>query len=158
MANSGNTSGSTVSEFAPGSTIPTATLTGLDVPVALAFDSSGDLFVANSEGGSTAGSVSEFAPGGITPIATLIGGRHPEALVFDKSGDLFVADDAAISPSVTEFAPGSTTPTLVIDPNGHFGTALAFDSSGNLYELDTLGSAILKFAGAHGKRDARRLK
>ena len=37
----------TVSEFAPGSTTPTATLTGLNDPYALAFDSSGNLYVAN---------------------------------------------------------------------------------------------------------------
>ena len=42
-----NCYGNTVSEFAPGSTTPTATLTGLNYPDALAFDSSGNLYVAN---------------------------------------------------------------------------------------------------------------
>ena len=37
----------TVSKFAPGTTTPTATLTGLETPEALAFDSSGNLYVAN---------------------------------------------------------------------------------------------------------------
>ena len=36
-----------MSEFAPGSTTPTATLTGLSSPAALAFDSNGNLYVAN---------------------------------------------------------------------------------------------------------------
>ena len=36
-----------MSKFAPGSTTPTATLTGLNCPFALAFDSSGNLYVAN---------------------------------------------------------------------------------------------------------------
>ena len=35
-----------VSEFAPGSTTPTATLTGISDPLAMAFDSKGNLFVA----------------------------------------------------------------------------------------------------------------
>ena len=48
MANGGG--GTTVSEFAPGSTTPTATLTGLNDPDALAFDSSGNLYVANDGG------------------------------------------------------------------------------------------------------------
>ena len=58
-----------MSEFAPGSTTPTATLTGLNDPDALAFDSSGNLYVAN-DGNDT---VSEFAPGSTTPTATLTG-------------------------------------------------------------------------------------
>ena len=56
MANDG---GTTVSEFVTGTTSPSATLTGVDNPSALAFDTSGDLYVANN-GGST---VSEFAAG-----------------------------------------------------------------------------------------------
>ena len=60
MANRVNYNGTTVSEFAPGSTVPKATLTGLNDPEALAFDSSGNLFVANAaNGGGT--TVSEFA-------------------------------------------------------------------------------------------------
>ena len=47
MANYDSDGNSTVSEFAPGSTTPTATLTGLNDPFALAFDSSGNLYVAN---------------------------------------------------------------------------------------------------------------
>ena len=45
MANDASTG--TVSEFAPGATTPTATLTGLSDPAALAFDASGNLYVAN---------------------------------------------------------------------------------------------------------------
>ena len=56
-----------VDNFAPGSTTPTATLTGLDNPIALAFDGNGKLYVAN-EGNNT---VSEFNPGSTTPNATL---------------------------------------------------------------------------------------
>ena len=49
------------------STTPTATLFGQEGSCALAFDSSGNLYVAN-EGNNT---VSEFAPGSTTPTATL---------------------------------------------------------------------------------------
>jgi hypothetical protein len=59
-----------VSEFAPGSATPTRTLTGLNSPSALAFDSQGNLFVTNNNytSGST---VSEFAA---TGVATSTGG------------------------------------------------------------------------------------
>ena len=77
-----------MSEFAPGSTTPTATLTGLNGPDALAFDSSGNLYVANGDGTT----VSEFAPGSTTPTATLTGLNDPEALAFDSSGNLYVAN------------------------------------------------------------------
>ena len=76
----------TVSEFAPGSTTPTATLYVRSTPYCLAFDSSGDLYVANGDW------VSEFAPGGTTPAATL-GGMytHPDAMAFNSSGNLYVS-------------------------------------------------------------------
>ena len=66
----------TVSEFdvsQSGSLVPVATLTGVDEPVAMAFDASGDLFVANS----VSNTVSEFAPGATTPTATLSGLDDP---------------------------------------------------------------------------------
>ena len=50
-----------MSEFAPGSTTPTATLTGLANPRSLAFDSSGNLYAANEAGGNGT-TVSKFAP------------------------------------------------------------------------------------------------
>ena len=77
-----------MSKFAPGSTTPSATLTGLNDPDALAFDASGNLYVANT-GGNT---VSEFAPGSTTPTATLTGLNDPYALAFDASGNLYVAN------------------------------------------------------------------
>ena len=62
----------------------------------MAFDSSGNLFVANL-GNDT---VSKFAPelGSTKPSATLSGlpaGNEPAALIVDASGDLFVANSSA---------------------------------------------------------------
>ena len=94
------TDSDTVSKFAPGATTPTATLTGLDYPVALAFDPSGNLYVANW----SATTVSEFAPGATTPTATLTGLNDPHALAVDSSGNLYVANTAP--GTVSEFTPG----------------------------------------------------
>ena len=93
-----------MSEFAPGSTTATATLSGLNYPYALAFDASGNLFVANL-GGTT---VSEFAPGSTTATATLSGLPSPIALAFDASGNLFVANEGGTT--VSEFTAASFTP------------------------------------------------
>ena len=46
------------------------------VPAALAFDSSGNLYVANFW--NDHGTVSEFAPGATTPTATLTGLNDPD--------------------------------------------------------------------------------
>jgi hypothetical protein len=60
-----NRTAGTVGEFAPGSTKPTATLTGLIQPTALAFDGSGNLFVTNI----WFTTVSEFTPASYRPAA-----------------------------------------------------------------------------------------
>ena len=80
-----------MSKFAPGATTASATLTGLNGPVALAFDGGGNLFVANDAGNT----VSKFAPGATTASATLTGLSRPIALAFDGGGNLFVANDGA---------------------------------------------------------------
>ena len=118
----------TVSKFAPGATTPSATLTGLTGPDALAFDGSGNLYVANYGNGT----VSKFAPGATTPSATLTGLWNPDALAFDSSGNLYVANYSSSGGTVSKFAPGATTPSATLS-GLHGPDALAVDSSGNLY-------------------------
>jgi hypothetical protein len=56
--------------YAAGKTNVARTIrTGINYPVALAFDGAGRLYVANSPSGST-NTVTVYAPGGSTPIAT----------------------------------------------------------------------------------------
>jgi len=111
------------------STAPTATLTGLNAPAIMAFDSSGNLFVGNF-GNLNGTTVSEFAPGSTTSTATLSGVDAPNGLAFDSKGDLFVTNRGGTT--VSEFAPGSTTPTATL--TGLVGpTGLAFDSKGDLF-------------------------
>jgi hypothetical protein len=56
-------------------------------PTALAFDSSGDLYVANYS------TISLVTPGGAVSTFVSSGLDHPTALAFDSSGNLYVADD-----------------------------------------------------------------
>jgi hypothetical protein len=128
-------------------TTPSATLTGLNGPWALAFDADGNLYVANSGLNDPATTVSVFAPDG-TRKDPLTGLYTPEALAFDADGNLYVAN--SVIGTVSVFAPGSKTPTATLtglnDP-----TALALDSHGNLYvanagALNDPGTTVSVFA------------
>jgi sugar lactone lactonase YvrE len=126
---------SAITEFAPGSTVPTAILSGLSGPDALAFDSAGNLYVANT-GTST---ISKFTPGSTTPSATLTGLNYPVALVFDPAGNLYVANYR--DNSISKFAPGSVTPTARLTgvqfSQGLLSGTLGTDSAGDLYAIDS---------------------
>ena len=118
---------------------------GLSQPDALAFDGSGNLYVANAVGNT----VQVYAEGGSSPIDTISDGVYrPDGLAFDSSGNLYVANNFPKTKgrrhivkcdgetgiwTVTVYAPGSTQPLRTISKGPCFPDALAFDSSGNLY-------------------------
>ena len=109
----------------------------LTKPQGLAFDSLGNLYVADP----VHDAILKISPDGRqTTFASGIG--HPHRLAFDAFGNLFVTDPAAnsiseISPSgvVSTFAVNTSTTDLVND--------LAFDSNGNLFV--TFGSSVVEF-------------
>ncbi|HEX3657499.1 MAG TPA: hypothetical protein VHV55_17040 [Pirellulales bacterium] len=131
----------TISKFAPGSTKPTAALTGIDLfdHTAMAFDPSGNLYVLNI---GIPGTVSKFAAGGLKPIATL-GPVYDvdRGLAIDASGNVYVGGGGW----VYKFAPNSTTPTAILSGFGDV-SALAVDASGNLYVADQDDDTVTKFA------------
>ena len=134
-----------MSVFAPGSTVPTATLTGLYKPDVLAFDGSGNLYIL----GGYYDTVSKFAPGSTTPTATLAGLDGPIDLAADSSGNVYVLNYSPRdkSRSVSKFTPGSTTPSDTL-AGLNSPTALACDPSGNLFVANgnASGTACSKFA------------
>ena len=159
-----NSDASTVTSYptsANGDVTPAATLSSpssVNSPQASAFDSSGDLWVANSANQT----VVEFTPsqlgasGSPAPNVTIsaTGGSldQPDGLAFDSSGDLWVADYA--NSSVVEFTPsqlatsGSPTPSVTLSATG---TSLAepigvsFDSSGDLWIPNFANSTVVEF-------------
>ena len=96
----------------------------LAAPVGLAFDSSGDLWVAND----AANTLLDFTPtqlvsgGNIAPAIQIYGNgtslNAPREIAFDSSGDLWVAEDT--SGYIEEFTPtqlsatGAPTPTITV--------------------------------------------
>ena len=97
----------------------------------LAFDSAGNLFVANAG----SGNIYEFTPGGAQ--STFASGlSSPAKLAFDSAGDLFEADEG--SGNIYEFTPGGVQSTFASGLSKPQG--LAFNSAGNLFVTD-LGSS-----------------
>jgi sugar lactone lactonase YvrE len=116
------TSGGTLSIFA----------SGLDYASGLAFDSAGNLFVANSgTPNSGTGYIYKFTPGGAR--STFASGLNtPSGLTVDRAGNLFVADyDAG---HIYKFTPGGVRTTFAsLDGLGSSFNGLAIDRAGNLF-------------------------
>ncbi|MDE3068164.1 MAG: NHL repeat-containing protein [Verrucomicrobiota bacterium] len=122
----------------------------LNGPSALAFDSSGNLFVGNF--GLYSGNkyeVDGFDPSGNLITTLSLGLNVPAGLAFDSSGDLFVANNAnnTSSGNIEEFAYTSgslsTSGTTFASLVGVYG--LAFDSGGNLYAASLANNTITEF-------------
>jgi sugar lactone lactonase YvrE len=129
-----------------GTVIPFAT--GLISPTDIAFNASGEIFVADGFTGeidriSSTGVVSAFASG-----ATRL--NNPRGLAFDASGNLFVSDIAA---PITKFTPNGTSTTFVSAGIAQ-AAGIAFDTSGNLFVSDmgssTIGSGSIKKISSSG--------
>jgi hypothetical protein len=103
-------------EFGPNSSTPirviSGTSTGLDVPIAVALDSSGNIYVANSQGNS----VTVYGPnanGNQPPIRVISGSSTgivlPQGLAFDASGNLYVTNlqISGVSGTLNVFPPNA---------------------------------------------------
>ena len=143
-----NLGDNTISRFAatgPGTYAATATkLTtpGFHSPEGLAFDTRGDLFVANL-GPNDSGSILEFTagatPGTFAATATTLTQSNPYSpfgLAFDTRGDLFAADFS--TDTINKFAVGTTPGTFgavtsLTGPGFFVPVGLAFDARGDLF-------------------------
>jgi len=102
---------------------------GLDGPFGMAFDSSGNLYVANEGAGGGGGTtISKITPDGtVSTYAT--GFFGPAGLAFDNKGNLWVSDDTSHVWKIT--ADGS----IILGSDFEFGNpnAIAFDKDWNLF-------------------------
>lgn len=119
--------GDTIYQIAPNGTVSTFA-SGLSYPIGMTYDSSGNLFVANTANNSPEGGyITKIAPNGTQ--TTFASGLNPHSLAFNSSGYLFEADYN--SGNIYEFSPGGTRTTFatgLTDP-----LSLTFDASGNLF-------------------------
>ncbi len=123
-------------------------------PDGLAFDASGNLFVADFNNNS----IRKISPAGFVSTFSTFGFSGPSGLAFDKAGNLYVADKGHHQilkvdsrAAVTVFA-GSGTPGLA-DGAGtaaqfQFPTGLTFCSDGSLFVADMNNHRIRKITPA----------
>ncbi|MGH2872311.1 MAG: IPT/TIG domain-containing protein, partial [Solirubrobacteraceae bacterium] len=131
-------------------------------PWALAFDSSGNLWVSElqSAGGSPTGTVLEFlkrqlAGGSQAPALALASGVV-QGIAFDAHGDLWVSDAQADTISeygASQLVPnGSRTPSAVLQSDGSNSLAeplgLTFDSGGDLWVANQTAGSLVKYTPA----------
>jgi hypothetical protein len=159
---------------ANGNVEPTVAITGanssLFAPVAIAFDSNDNIYVANSQGGTYAdGSINVYAAGGngnAAPSAVIVGPdtglADPRGIALDSLGNIYVANEGDTEPptdgSITEYPAGSNgdvTPIATI--TGVLTQALANPvgiavepSTGDIYVSNLDGITVYP-AGSNGE-------
>ena len=122
-------------KFTPGGG-QTVFASGVGAAGGLAFDSAGNLFVADY----STGRISRIAPNGVTStFAQLSGGAV--GLTIDASGNLFVGN--MVNGTITEISPGGVSRLFASGLNEP--TALAFNSSGVLFEADAGSGNVNEF-------------
>lgn len=131
--NSGLGSG-TIATVAPGGSVGTFA-TGLNDPMGLAFDSSGNLYEVETGSGNNGGYINEFtaaqvSSGSGTPTVFASGFTTPYGLTFNSSGNLYEADESD-GDSLHVFTPPSASGTTI--SLNHNPGQIAFDNSGDLY-------------------------
>jgi len=117
---------------------------------ALAFDSAGNLYVANDADNTIVKFL--YSNGALSPSGTVFassGLSEPDALAFDSSGNLYVANFypgniEKFSSSGTDLGQFYGTPGQV------YPRALAFDSTGDLFLANAGNNTIMKFTYSNG--------
>src|SRR5580698_661421 len=138
-----NASANDVTMYVNGQNAPFLTIaSGVAAPQALAFDVSGNLFVADQPA-----SVTEYAPpytGAPATISNAI--NHPQALAVDARGNLFVANGSA-SNTVTIYSPPyNGPPQTTISAGIDDPVDLVLDSSSNLYVVNQAHNTVAVYA------------
>jgi sugar lactone lactonase YvrE len=134
VSDTGNGStGDSLTIIQPGGAMDVITnSTYLDDPTGLAFNSAGNLFIANSGNGT----ISEYDPTTNTFSSFSSGLTNPQGLLFDSSGNLYVANDSSgPSGGITEYKGGSALPinTIAYASPLNSPSGITIDGFGDLF-------------------------
>jgi hypothetical protein len=118
------------------------TISGLSTSSGMAFDSAGNLYIANLNGsGAGQGFITRITPTGVQ--STFAAGlNYPTWLTFNSAGDLFVSNGGSFD-SITEIAPDGSESLFASELNNP--NAIVFDQAGDMFVGDE-GGDITEFA------------
>jgi hypothetical protein len=143
---------SSIAVYAPGQDKPYWVASGVNNTLfALAFDASGNLYAALTDGRNAAGNVLIYAPNATSPTLTISEGiNNPVGIAIDSKNNLYVLNAQQSSGSVSVYAQGKATPSKTITdgvvgtvPVAGGGSPLAVDSADNLYVANKTGSVTV---------------
>ena len=155
----------TVTEYPAGyytTTSPITISAGIDCPLGLLFDASGNLFVLNHDGsylgGSSAvGSVTKYPAGNYTtfsPTVITSGMSYPYAMALDAAGNLFVANCGCGTPGSVTIYPSDNLTTgspTVVSSGINVPVALALDAVGNLFVANYGNNTVTMYPSTNYK-------
>jgi hypothetical protein len=133
-AGTGNGSVTAYRPTATGNARPSLLITaGINRPIGLTFDVSGDLWVANADD-VVEYSKTELTKASPAPTVTITErATGPAGVAFDPSGDLWVVEGAAVEFTKAQLAKSGSPKPKVVIASGNV-CSLAFDPSGDLWE------------------------
>ena len=117
----------------------------LSLPTGLAFDSNGNLYVANYS--SATNSVVKITPAGVQSVFTQGGNiTNPWAVAIDGNDNLYVTEfnDSTLASSIIKVTPAGVQSVYASGGSLDMPRGLAIDSDGNLYAGNYTGDAIVK--------------
>lgn len=115
----------------------TSSISGFTTPDGMAFDSSGNLYIADAG----TGQIDKFSSAGASLGVFASGLNFPVELAFNNAGDLLVSEFFA--QTVEEFSPAGTDLgqfASLTSPRG-----IAVDSQGNIYVVNQLTDVVYRF-------------
>jgi sugar lactone lactonase YvrE len=142
-----SSTGGSISEYTP--TGVQQTFATAPFPRGIAFDNSGNFFVASTDAKVwDHGRVLKFPPSGHQSVLGNAARSFLEGLATDTAGNVYAValDDTSpdFAATIYKFAPDGTRTVFGTTPGQTFG--LAFDGAGNLYAADAFDVTIYKFA------------